>query len=44
MLLLTFLLTFILTFILTQATQIRGRDLHGVEQNSSLFRVEASVQ
>lgn len=29
---------------LTQTIEVRGRDLHGIEQNSSLFRVEPAVQ
>jgi len=34
----------ILTSVLIQAIQIRGGDLHGVEKNSGLFRVETAVQ
>jgi hypothetical protein len=32
------------TFILIGTSEIRGRELNGVEQDSSLFRVEPAVQ
>ncbi len=39
-----YFLHFLLTSIFIHVTQIRGRNLQGVEQNSGFFRFEAAVQ